>query len=335
MTFLTHRIYALPVLVIMPHGGCNSRCAMCDIWRGNESAGRLSRAEIAGWMESFRSLRVRRIVLTGGEPLLHPDLWGMCELLRGLPARITLLTNGLLLEWCADAVARWCDDVTVSLDGPREVHDAIRGVPGAFDELARGIAALRKRAPDLRITARSTVQRRNFRQMAGTVDAAWALGLDGLSFLAADVSTEAFNRSEPWDAERVEDVALTGEEANEFRELLEGFIATHAIEYAAGLFTESPAKLRRLARYFAALNGDGPFPPVRCNAPWVSAVVEADGAVRPCFFQPALGNLRERPVDEILNSPEARAFRRGLDVRRDPICQRCVCTLYLGPRAEP
>jgi radical SAM protein with 4Fe4S-binding SPASM domain len=70
---------------------------------------------------------------------------------------------------------------------------------------------------------------------------------------------------------------------------------------------------------------------VQCNAPWVSAVVEADGAVRPCFFHPAVGNVRERSLRQILEG-EMVAFRRGLDVGRDAICGRCVCTLRIGLR---
>ena len=63
-------------------------------------------------------------------------------------------------------------------------------------------------------------------------------------------------------------------------------------------------------------------------------MVEADGTVRPCFFHGELGNVRERPLDEILNSPEAVAFRRGLDVESDPVCRKCVCSLNLSPRED-
>ena len=70
-------------------------------------------------------------------------------------------------------------------------------------------------------------------------------------------------------------------------------------------------------------------PPVACNAPWVSAVVESDGAVRPCFFHEPVGNLADGTLAEIVNSPKARAFRGSLDIRRDPICRTCVCTLKL------
>jgi radical SAM protein with 4Fe4S-binding SPASM domain len=69
-----------------------------------------------------------------------------------------------------------------------------------------------------------------------------------------------------------------------------------------------------------------------CNAPWVSSVVEADGTVRPCFFHKSLGSIRDESLEDVLNSPTAIAFRRQLDVKSDPICKTCVCTLSLGRR---
>jgi Fe-coproporphyrin III synthase len=330
----THRIRTVPVVVLMPHGGCNCRCAMCDIWRGNAEAHTISRDDLVGWLDSFRRLRVRQVVLSGGEPLLHPDLWGLCEQLRELPAKITLLTNGLLLEHHAKKVVRWCDDVIVSLDGPRQVHDSIRGVDGAFDRLAEGVAAVKGFISDFRVTGRCTIQRRNYRNLPEIVETAREIGLDEISFLAADVSTAAFNREERWDLARAREVALSEAEVAEFRGGLEAFVTGHTEEFASGFVAESPEKLRRLVSYFAALNADGDFPSPLCNAPWISTVIEADGTVRPCFFRRALGNIYHRPLEAVLNSPDAVAFRRNLDVRSDPICRKCVCTLQLGPGTE-
>jgi MoaA/NifB/PqqE/SkfB family radical SAM enzyme len=129
-------------------------------------------------------------------------------------------------------------------------------------------------------------------------------------------------------------VALTREDVERFGEVVEDTIARFAGEFASGFIAESPARIRRLPSYFAALNADGDFPQNTCNAPWVSTVVEADGTVRPCFFHRSLGNIHERALDDILNSDDAIEFRRQLDVRRDPVCRKCVCTLYLGVRAE-
>jgi MoaA/NifB/PqqE/SkfB family radical SAM enzyme len=335
LTLATDHIHTLPVLVLMPHSACNCRCVMCDIWRANANRRELAREDLAPHVDSIRRLGVRWVTLSGGEALMHSNLWMLCTLLREAGVRrITVLSTGLLLARHAEAVVRHADEVIVSLDGSREIHDAIRNVPRAFDRLAEGVAALRERAPGFRVTARCVVQRRNFRDMPEIVRAAHALGLDGVSFLAADVSSTAFNRPEPWSEARVADVALTPEDLPEFAAVLAGLARDFAADLEGKYIAESPEKLGHILRYYAALCGQGELPAHRCNAPWVSAVVEADGAVRPCFFHPAYGHLGDAPLEQTLNSPAAVAFRRALDVSANPICRKCVCTLYLGPRAE-
>ena len=110
-------------------------------------------------------------------------------------------------------------------------------------------------------------------------------------------------------------------------------LMSHGRSFASGRVAERGERLRNLARYYRAHLGQGPFPEVRCNAPWASAVVEADGTVRPCFFQPAVGNLRAKTFRELLEGEMVR-FRRGLDVARDSTCQRCVCSLRFGVRSR-
>ena len=333
LTRTTHRIHALPVLILMPHSQCNCRCVMCDIWRANHDRRQLSPDDVARHLDSLRKLGVRRVVLSGGEALMHQDLWSLCAVLKKIPAKITLLSTGLLLSRHASNVIGWCDDVTVSLDGSPPVHDGIRNVPGAFERLADGIRSLKSLAPGFPVRARCVVQRRNFFDLPKIVDTAHELGLDQISFLAVDVSTTAFNRPSPWQNGRLADVLLSPNEVVGFTGIVEQTIVSHQADFKSGFIAETPEKLRRLPHYFAAIQGHGEFPETVCNAPWVSAVVEADGTVRPCFFHRPLGNAREQPLETILNSAEAINFRRGLDVRRDPICRKCVCTLNLRPRA--
>ena len=335
LTLATHRIHSLPVVVLMPHSACNCRCVMCDIWMANRNKRELSRDDLAPHMPSLRRLKARHVVLSGGEALLHSNLWTVCDLLREAGvARITVLSTGLLLERRAADVVERCDEVTVSLDGSRAVHDRIRNIPNAFDRLAAGVRAIKDRSPHFRITARSVVQKQNYADLPNIIETARELGIDQISFLAVDVSTSAFNRPEGWPAERIESVALSREDVARFAQVVEDTIDEFADEFASGFVAESPARLRRLPSYFAALNADGEFPENTCNAPWVSTVIEADGTVRPCFFHRSLGNIHERPLDEILNSDDAIGFRRHLDVRTDPVCRKCVCTLQLRVRAE-
>jgi MoaA/NifB/PqqE/SkfB family radical SAM enzyme len=333
LTRTTHRIHTLPILTLMPHSRCNCRCVMCDIWKANRAGQELSREDLAAHLDSFRRLHVQWVVLSGGEALMHSNLWELCRLLRELPVKITLLSTGLLLARHAADVVRHCDEVIVSLDGSPAVHDAIRNVPRAYERLAGGVAALKSLDPAFPVKARTVIQRRNYSSLPQIIETAHALGVDSISFLAADVSSTAFNRPDGWPEERVDDVALSREEAAHFAGLLEETLARFAADVTSGFIVESAEKLRRLPRYYAALHGDGDLPAVSCNAPWVSSVVESDGTVRPCFFHASLGNIHEASLHDILNGEQAITFRRHLDVTENPICRRCTCSLTFGRRA--
>lgn len=180
------------------------------------------------------------------------------------------------------------------------------------------------------ITGRSVIQRLNFADWPNIVDSARDLGLDQISFLAADVSTDAFNRPQIWDESRTAEVSLEPSQLPELKSVVEQMSLDHASDISSGFVAESPDKLRRILDYYAALATGSAFPTVQCNAPWVSAVVEADGTVRPCFFHRPMGNIRQATLNEIVNDSREIDFRKNLDANKNPVCQKCVCTLSLG-----
>ena len=324
-------ITRLPILILFPHSRCNCRCVMCDIWRSTTRT-ELAAEDVARWISEWRALGVQRVVLSGGEALMHSQLWLLCDQLRAAGIGITVLTTGLLLQRYAAQLVPRCDDVIVSLDGPETVHDRIRNVPHAYARMAAGIAAIKAADARVSVTARCTIQRNNYRSLRDTVAAAHALLLDRISFLAADVSSEAFNRPLGWDVRRVGEVALDRRDLPLLAAEIDALERECAADFDSGFIAESPAKLRRrLSQYYAAILGEGEFFPNECNAPWVSSVIESDGTVRPCFFQPALGNIHSAgSLNAILNSNEAIAWRKGLDPHRNAICRKCVCTLSLA-----
>ena len=333
-TLQTDRITALPVVVLMPHSACNCRCVMCDIWKGNHQLRQLSEQDVEGLLDSLRQLGTQQVLMSGGEALLNPNFFRLCEMLKREGLRITLLSTGLLIGRHAEQLLSLVDDIIVSLDGDEQLHDEIRNVPGAFRKLREGVELLHSRRPDYRITARTVIHRLNFRNLPAIVQAALEMGLDQISFLPADVTSEAFNRAEPWDAPRQHQILPAEEELPAVLAVIEAFIRDQQELFESGFIAESPEKFRKIGRYYTASYGLNPFPYKRCNAPWVSAVVEADGTVRPCFFHAPLGNVRERLLTEILNSREAVEFRKGLDIGENETCRRCVCYLHLSPRAK-
>jgi MoaA/NifB/PqqE/SkfB family radical SAM enzyme len=301
---------------------------MCDIWK-IDTIKELSIADLERHAGDIETLAVRWVVFSGGEPLMHSDLFRFSDRLRRSGIRTTILTTGLLLEKHALKIANGIDDVIVSLDGPADVHDRIRRIPRAYDLLAQGIRALQRMRPDFPISARCTVQRENFSCLRKTMQAARGLGLRSLSFLAADVTSTAFNRPENWPAERQEQVALSVDEIDSLEKEISGLL--EEMERCPGFVLETPEKLQRIVHHFRAHREMVEPVSPHCNAPWVSAVVESDGTVRPCFFHKPIGNIREDSLRRILNSSHAIEFRATLDVSQDPVCRRCVCSLYLDP----
>ncbi|MGB7726875.1 MAG: radical SAM protein [Candidatus Acidiferrum sp.] len=322
----TDGLPALPILVLHAHSSCNCRCVMCDIWKTKETK-IFGMRDLEPQLESIRRLRVRWIVFSGGEPLMNPELPQLCAILRREGIRLTLLSTGLLLKKNVGAVAESFNDVIVSLDGPSEIHDTIRRVEGAFALLETGVRALRDVRSDMRVTARTTVQQANHRSLLETARAAGTLSLNGISFLAVDVTSTAFNRALVWPKTRQTKVGLSLPEITALENEIEMLIRASQEEFAAGFIAESPGKLWRIVRHFRSQLGlEFSESPV-CNAPWVSAVIEADGAVRPCFFHAPIGNLQGTTLEAVINGAKARQFRQTLDIPNNPICRNCVCSL--------
>ena len=325
-----HHVAQLPVLVLHVHSSCNCRCVMCDIWKTKESRA-FRPADLKPHLESIRRLGVRWVVFSGGEPLLNRELPELCSILRREGIRLTLLTTGLLLEKQAELVAEGFDDAIVSLDGSELVHNAIRRVDTAFALIQSGCTTLRKRRPAFPVTARTTVQKANRQNLRETVNAAKQLDLDGISFLAADLTSAAFNRATAWSAERRSEVGLSVEELGELEAEIEALIREHAADIDSAYIAESPDKLRRIASHFRAHLGLARSESPQCNAPWTSAVIETDGTVRPCFFHRAIGNISDTSLDQVINGEAALAFRSALDIPSNPTCNRCVCSLNYRP----
>ena len=127
--------------------------------------------------------------------------------------------------------------------------------------------------------------------------------------------------------ERQSTIALDAEEVIALENEIQLLVATHGEEIRSGYIAESISKLFRISLHFSAHLGRRAPKAPRCNAPWVSAVVEADGSVRPCFFHPVIGSIRSQSLEEVVNGATALSFRQSLRIAGNPICRRCVCSL--------
>jgi MoaA/NifB/PqqE/SkfB family radical SAM enzyme len=291
-------------------------------------------AAVTRLLPSFAQLRTQMVLLSGGEPLLNPEWEAIALLLRKNGLKVWLLTSGLALAKHARRAAPLFDAITVSLDGTDpETYAAIRGL-NAFHKVCEGIqaAAAQGARPGIRVT----LQRGNFRQLPAFVDLAKDLGAQQVSFLAVDVANpHAFGRTDDF----VSDLALRPEDLPQLERILDSMEQDHEQDFRSGFIMESPQKLRRILQYFAAIQGLGAYPPVRCNAPEFSAVIGATGRVQPCFFISGPSDARISDtgarvggdLGAVLNSNSMSALRSAIRDGRRAECKTCVCSLWRDP----
>jgi MoaA/NifB/PqqE/SkfB family radical SAM enzyme len=317
----------LPLVTLYLSERCNSRCVTCDYWRHGAKDATLESVE--RMLPSLVTLRTRAVLLSGGEPLLNPEWQQIAALLKSNGLALWLLTSGLSLAKHAERAVELFDSITVSLDGTcSQTYAAIRGVD-AFAKVCEGISAVA--SAGVPTSVRVTLQRANYRELLDFVALAHELGAAQISFLAVDVANaHAFARHDA----STRDLALRADDLSVLDELLDSLEREHAMELATRFIAESPAKLRRLRDYFAALLGLAAFPAVRCNAPDFSAVVDATGRVAPCFFIPAAPFAPRAPdLAASLASNPARALRAAIRAGARRECARCVCSMWREPAA--
>jgi MoaA/NifB/PqqE/SkfB family radical SAM enzyme len=316
----------LPLVTFYLTERCNSRCITCDYWRhGRKDADVESVARV---IPDLRRLGTRVALLSGGEPLLNPQWQSIATTLRDAGIRVWLLTSGLSLAKHAATAAGLFESITVSLDGTTPgTYEAIRGLD-AFDKVCEGVraAVARGAAVNLRVTLQQT----NYRELPAFVALAHELGVRQVSFLAVDVgNAHAFAR------ENVSGggLALEAGDLTQLAQLIDTLEREQPDAFESRFIAESPAKLRRIHQYFAALLGREAFPPVRCNAPDFSAVIGVDTRVAPCFFIPGTGVDTRAGLNHALDDADLTTLRDTIRAGARPECARCVCSMWREPGA--
>lgn len=320
---------------------CDCRCEGCRIW---ERAKRPepAPAEIERVLAAAPS--VRWVNLTGGEPFLRDDVAEVgAAVARALPGLVVLdlPTTGQRTEAILEAVERLLRLglprllLTVSVEGPPELHDRQRGRPGAFERATATFRALRRLARGARgrlgVWLGMTLHAQNADRVLETLAAACAPG-DPVGW--ADLHVNVYTVSGHYYQNA--DAALRPPEGLD--DLLRHLRRARGRWGRPEDWIEG-AYLARVPEYLRT--GRSPLP---CQALRASVFIDTRGDVHPCtVYGRVLGNVRADPLYAILEGAEARAARAV--VARDA-CPGCwsPCEAFptivagapasLGPRDE-
>jgi MoaA/NifB/PqqE/SkfB family radical SAM enzyme len=325
---------------------CNLHCEFCYVgdllnlegeWRQELSLDALRTA--------FPERAEFQVSLTGGEIFMRKDIMSVLDLFREKGyACGYLTTNGTIInderaEALADlASAGFLKHISVSIDGPGEVHDVARGLKGTFERTCEGLrrlqAAARRRHAPLRVSINTTVAHESLDALDRMVDVADELGVDaiGLNHLmfstpeevaetvrligAADASViSTFVTPDPGlDVARVRDKVGALQRKCRERNILFDFRPKVHPQLMDNYYTPG-----------ARLEG-------RCLYPFLHARVSFSGKVYFCpFIRVEVGDLTTASLEEIWNGERYVELRRKLlEEKLFPVCRRC-CKVELSP----
>lgn len=136
------RVPSGPVVIWNLIRRCNLTCKHCySISTDKDFPGELSTDEVFGVMDDLKSFGVPVLILSGGEPLLRPDIFEISKRAKDMGFYVGLSTNGTLIDedMIGQIAAIGYDYVGISIDGIKETHDKFRRRQGAFDASMHGI----------------------------------------------------------------------------------------------------------------------------------------------------------------------------------------------------
>ncbi len=281
---------------------CNLTCKHCYSISGNvDFPGELSTAQVFSVMDDLKSFRVPVLILSGGEPLMRPDIFEISARAKDMRFYVGLSSNGTLIDAeLADRIRdAGYDYVGVSLDGIGATHDRFRRMPGAYNLALTGLRLLRDRG--VKVGVRFTMTEDNAAELPALIDLVEREGFPKL-YLSHLVYAGRGNKNRQddagWDTTRsamglVLERAWTWARAGQEFEIVTGNNDADAVFLLKWVEREMPEKLAHLRAKLVQWGG---------NSSGVNiANIDNLGNVHPdtMWWHYTLGNVKERKFSEI------------------------------------
>lgn len=292
---------------------CNLRCAMCQIPE-KSCKPELSTQQCKGLIRDAARLCPESIVFSGGEPLLRPDIFELISFVHELKINTCLTSNGTLIdEAVAERLAAsGIGVVNISLEGPRVVHDVLRG-QGSFMQALKALENLS--AKKIETTIATIVCGQNYESLPDVMDLARHCGVSSVKF-------QPFSDIFLIDKDKRRDFFIPGSLIADVQASLE-----RVMELAKAYRIETNPKeyLLDMASYLCDLKPA--HKEHSCRALWTSCPISAEGDVFLCWVlsEKPLGNIAQNSLLDIWNSVEHNQRRQ--DVLKAG-CKGCLMSCY-------
>jgi radical SAM protein with 4Fe4S-binding SPASM domain len=301
---------------------CNARCMHCGSSALHKRPKELTTHEAIRVIDETAGLGCEVFTFSGGEPLMRSDWPDLAEAVKSNGMRLELITNGLLLEEQAEAVMRTgFYTVGISVDGPPEIHDSLRGVKGGFDRIVKGVERLR--GSGIHIGAVTQVGRINRPHLERLLALLEVNGFEGWQLQL----TMPHGRAQ----ENCDRLCLLPGELLALEQEIAQLILKAKILVVAG---DNLGYFGRCEPLFRKGHSDAPKIWGGCGAGTTVIGICSDGMVKGCLSMPRTmgeGNVREQSLREIWDSADGFAYNRSK--KDQPLTGPCA-TCALGNRCR-
>jgi len=250
---------------------CNLRCAYCFGDYPVRGTPPPSTKQLSDLMDGLGRLGTIRITLTGGEPLLRDDIVEVTARAVERGMGVSLTSNGILMEKRLDLLPL-LDQLTVSLDGDRSVHDANRG-EGSWGKAVHAIELAREKGTPVQllctVNRETTVGLRDVFHLADRYECSVTFDILAPLYGASGGMTP---REQAASDERIREIIAGISRENQHRLVLSKSVLKYIKSWPFGY-----ARYRVLS---PEIPGD--FKPIPCSAGRFFAIVETDGSLYPC-----------------------------------------------------
>jgi Fe-coproporphyrin III synthase len=330
-------------IVIEPTMRCNLRCFMCPFYGENgtppDIKNELSTEKfikiIDKISQAYRNYPYKPLIgLTGGEPFVRQDIFKILKYIKKKGLKYSITTNFSLLDESKIKLLSESppSDLRISIDGPEEIHDMIRGVKGTFKRTTDAISTIRKnkRTKNLKIVLKCVMSQKNIDHIHEMVPIAKKLGTDlsfqHLYFLDNEHDIENKKVTKKYFGKEIENpvvnliVPPTKEEVSKLISQIKR-AKKLAKKLDVNIDFLPPMKEKDIPRYYSDLKNYTNSKV--CGTPWSTIRINPKGDVYPCFLY-NYGNLLEEDLKKIINNKKARKFRKALKKEKlFPSCIRC------------
>lgn len=326
---------------------CNCRCQMCPLYGVQTNGGKeltesmskkneLTLNEFKSLFSDLKELGTRSINFTGGEAFIRNDMLDITRFAKESGLEVSFTSNGGLItkDIAKGLVELGVDSITISLDGPKEVHENIRKAK-IFDRIMAVIDWINEEKEEQKKSIPSidflcTVSALNQNHISGLIEIAKKKGIQ------LTIDPIIFTTQEDWNNTKKalqenfikkESFVMPEEigriDIDAFEEELNTFFS-HAKRLDQPIYVSVTGKRTR-KKFFA----DPTWSIVnKCFAPWYSCRIDPYGNIYPCSFSISMGDLRESDIKDIVNGDKFVNFRRKLKEQKlFPFCRKC-CVLH-------